>query len=221
MLFRSDRWALTFNVIDSGIGFVHQEQGELYQHFFQVDGSMTRSYGGLGIGLAICRRLVELLGGQLTHHSQPGEGSQFQLLLMLDSPLQPPSAVAARNSHECVVLLVEDNSADCRVLRGMLLKLGYRLISVDSGESAVAALRRERVDALIVGCPVTLVEDASGGRQLFSLADCAQLPVMALFDTQAQAQQVCEQVDGISDEWIKPLRFEEVQRTLRQRLLMG
>ena len=215
------RWALTFNVIDSGIGFVHQEQGELYQHFFQVDGSMTRSYGGLGIGLAICRRLVELLGGQLTHHSQPGEGSQFQLLLMLDSPIQLPSAVAARNSHECVVLLVEDNSADCRVLRGMLLKLGYRLISVDSGESAVAALRRERVDALIVGCPVTLVEDASGGRQLFSLADCAQLPVMALFDTQAQAQQVCEQVDGISDEWIKPLRIEEVQRTLRQRLLMG
>ena len=48
------RWALAFNVIDSGIGFVHQEEAELYQHFFQVDGSMTREYGGLGIGLAIC-----------------------------------------------------------------------------------------------------------------------------------------------------------------------
>ena len=215
------RWALTFNVIDSGIGFVHQEQGELYQHFFQVDGSMTRSYGGLGIGLAICRRLVELLGGQLTHHSQPGKGSQFQLLLMLASPIQPPSAVAARSSHECVILLVEDNSADSRVLRGMLLKLGYRLINADSGESAVAALRRERVDAVIVGCPVNLVTQASAGRQLFSLAHCAQLPVMALFDSQAQAQQVREQVDGISDYWVRPLRFEEVQRTLRQRLLMG
>ena len=182
---------------------------------------MTRSYGGLGIGLAICRRLVELLGGQLTHHSQPGKGSQFQLLLMLDSPVEPPSAVAVRNAHECVILLVEDNSADCRVLRGMLLKLGYRIINVDSGEAAISALRRERVDALIVGCPVNLVEDATGGRQLLSLADCAQLPVMALFDSQAQAQQVREQVDGISDDWIKPLRFEEVQRTLQQRLLMG
>ena len=215
------RWALTFNVIDSGIGFVHQEQGELYQHFFQVDGSMTRSYGGLGIGLAICRRLVELLGGQLTHQSQPSKGSEFQLLLLLDSPVELPSEVATRDPQDCVILLVEDNSADCRVLRGMLLKLGYRLINVDSGEAAVTALRREHVDAVIVGCPVNPVAQTSGGRQLFSLADCAQLPVMAIFDSQAHAQQVREQVDGIRDYWIKPLRFEEVQRTLEQRLLMG
>ena len=215
------RWALTFNVIDSGIGFVHQEQGELYQHFFQVDGSMTRSYGGLGIGLAICRRLVELLGGQLTHQSQPSKGSEFQLLLLLDSPVELPSEVATRDPQDCVILLVEDNSADCRVLRGMLLKLGYRLINVDSGEAAVTALRREHVDAVIVGCPVNPVAQTSAGRQLFSLADCAQLPVMAIFDSQAHAQQVREQVDGISDYWIKPLRFEEVQRTLEQRLLMG
>ena len=215
------RWALTFNVIDSGIGFVHQEQGELYQHFFQVDGSMTRSYGGLGIGLAICRRLVELLGGQLTHQSQPSKGSEFQLLLLLDSPVELPSEVATRDPQDCVILLVEDNSADCRVLRGMLLKLGYRLINVDSGEAAVTALRREHVDAVIVGCPVNPVAQTSAGRQLLSLADCAQLPVMAIFDSQAHAQQVREQVDGISDYWIKPLRFEEVQRTLEQRLLMG
>lgn len=215
------RWALTFNVIDSGIGFVHQEQGELYQHFFQVDGSMTRSYGGLGIGLAICRRLVELLGGQLTHQSQPSKGSEFQLLLLLNSPVELPSEVATRDPQDCVILLVEDNSADCRVLRGMLLKLGYRLINVDSGEAAVTALRREHVDAVIVGCPVNPVAQTSAGRQLFSLADCAQLPVMAIFDSQAHAQQVREQVDGISDYWIKPLRFEEVQRALEQRLLMG
>ena len=49
---------------------------------------MTREYGGLGIGLAICRRLVELLGGRLTHHSQPGQGSQFQLLLELEPSVQ-------------------------------------------------------------------------------------------------------------------------------------
>ena len=127
----------------------------------------------------------------------------------------------AKSAHEYVILLVEDNSADCRVLRGMLLKLGYRLINVDSSESAMDALRRERVDAVIIGCPINRVIEASGGKQLFSLAHCAQLPVMAIFDSHAQAQLVREEVDGVSEYWIKPLRFEEVQRTLQQRLLMG
>ncbi len=80
------RWTLVFDVIDTGIGFVHQEGAMLYQHFFQVDGSMTREYGGLGIGLAICRQVVELLGGHLTHYSELGLGSQFRFSLDLEAP---------------------------------------------------------------------------------------------------------------------------------------
>ena len=69
---------LSVVVSDSGIGFAHVE-GDLYQRFHQLDGSMTRKYGGLGIGLAICRHLVDLLGGSLSHESQPGVGSRFRL----------------------------------------------------------------------------------------------------------------------------------------------
>ncbi|PGP56454.1 hybrid sensor histidine kinase/response regulator, partial [Bacillus cereus] len=55
------RMAMTFAVIDTGIGFVNLDEASLYQRFFQLDGSMTREYGGLGVGLAICRQLVDLL----------------------------------------------------------------------------------------------------------------------------------------------------------------
>ena len=223
----SGRWALAFNVIDSGIGFVHQEEGELYQHFFQVDGSMTRQYGGLGIGLAICRRLVELLGGRLTHHSQPGQGSQFQLLLELESLLQvpqpPPESTVTpefcRAPNECVVLLVESSDANPVAVRGMLLKMGYRVLGADNGQAAVEALRRERVDAVLLACPLTQVSGASMGNQLLTLSACAQLPVLALFESQAEAQKAREQVDGITDFLIKPLRFEDLERALSQRLL--
>ena len=217
------RWALAFNVIDSGIGFVHIEEAELYQNFFQVDGSMTRSYGGLGIGLAICRRLVELLGGRLTHHSQPGQGSQFQLLLELESPLESsqPGEGRSRTPDECVVLLVEDSSPGQVVLRGMLLKMGYRVLSVDNGVDAIDILRRERVDAVVLGCPFSQVSGASMGSQLLTLAACAKLPVLALFDSETEARQARQQVDGITDYLLKPVRYEAVQQALARRLLTG
>ena len=217
------RWALAFNVIDSGIGFVHIEEAELYQNFFQVDGSMTRSYGGLGIGLAICRRLVELLGGRLTHHSQPGQGSQFQLLLELESPLESsqPGEGRSRRPDECVVLLVEDSSPGQVVLRGMLLKMGYRVLSVDNGVDAIDILRRERVDAVVLGCPFSQVSGASMGSQLLTLAACAKLAVLALFDSETEARQARQQVDGITDYLLKPVRYEAVQQALARRLLTG
>ncbi|HEX8596326.1 MAG TPA: sensor histidine kinase [Pseudomonas sp.] len=70
-------------VVDSGIGFTRLNESAPYQRFFQIDGSMTREHGGLGIGLAICAQLIELQGGQLSHRSEPGQGSCFTLSVPL------------------------------------------------------------------------------------------------------------------------------------------
>lgn len=84
----ADQLWLQVVVADTGIGFDHLDDATLYKQFFQVDGSMTRQYGGLGIGLAICRKLIELQGGSLGHVSEPGKGSRFTLSvgLRLGSP---------------------------------------------------------------------------------------------------------------------------------------
>lgn len=82
-LYDGDRFGLSIEVMDTGIGFSPLDEARLYQHFFQIDGSMTREHGGLGIGLAICRKLVELQGGTLGHESEPGKGSRFTLNLPL------------------------------------------------------------------------------------------------------------------------------------------
>ncbi|MDC0690860.1 7TM diverse intracellular signaling domain-containing protein [Mitsuaria sp. RG] len=91
-----DSLALSLTVSDSGIGFDDLDQAVLYQRFFQMDGSMTRRYGGLGIGLSICRQLGELIGAQLSHESTPGLGSRFELTLALAvAQVQVPPARAA------------------------------------------------------------------------------------------------------------------------------
>jgi len=87
---------LLIEVLDSGIGFQRLDEATLYQRFFQVDGSMTREYGGLGIGLAICRQMIELLGGRLSHRSVPGQGSCFALNIQMglaDVPTGRPMPV--------------------------------------------------------------------------------------------------------------------------------
>ena len=87
---------LNIEVIDSGIGFSAADQAFLYHQFRQVDGSMTRRYGGLGIGLAISRGLIEVLGGQLDQHSRPGLGSRFCIRVRL--ALSPPAVRSAASS---------------------------------------------------------------------------------------------------------------------------
>ncbi|WP_339471393.1 hybrid sensor histidine kinase/response regulator [Pseudomonas sp. EL_65y_Pfl1_R83] len=211
---------LSFIVTDTGIGFAFLDEATLYQRFFQLDGSTTREYGGMGIGLAICRQLIELLGGRLTHHSEPSKGSRFQLELEVEvSPVPPefkPMPGRQRAPQECAVLLVDDNSVGQLVVRGMLLKLGYRVKSVDSGPNALAALQGEDFDAVLLDLP-------EGGFslccQIRALPGCGELPVIAVSTSlNVSEREHCHGV-GISDRLVKPVRFEALQAVLQRRLL--
>ena len=210
---------LSFIVTDTGIGFAFLDEATLYQRFFQLDGSTTREYGGLGIGLAICRQLIELLGGRLTHHSEPRKGSRFQLELAV-TPLQPeprPASPAhARTPAQCAVLLVDDNSVGQLVVRGMLLKLGYRVKTVDSGPAALTALQGETFDAVLLDIP-------EGGFslccQIRALPGCGELPVIALSTTlNVSERERCHGI-GITERLVKPVRFDALQALLERRLL--
>lgn len=81
---RPSGYMLDVTVIDTGVGFECPGDDSLYQYFRQLDGSMTRQHGGLGIGLSLCRQLVDLQGGTIAYHSEPGRGSRFQVRLPLE-----------------------------------------------------------------------------------------------------------------------------------------
>ncbi|MGE8187269.1 7TM diverse intracellular signaling domain-containing protein [Pseudomonas sp. NPDC086278] len=218
------RLPLTFAVIDTGIGFTDLGEATLYQRFFQLDGSMTREYGGLGVGLAICRQLVELLGGRLTHRSEPGSGSRFQLDVEFDVPAseRPPVPLMNRDiarmrlPQDCSVLLVDDNSVNQLVMRGMLLKLGFRVRSADSGRSALDQLQRESFDAVLLDCQVPPLDGRSLCCQIRDLPGCAELPVFVVAHSADRDR--CPTGDLI-DYLNKPVKFEDLQAALYRRVL--
>ena len=212
---------LSFIVTDTGIGFAFLDEATLYQRFFQLDGSMTREYGGLGIGLAICRQLIELVGGRLTHHSEPRKGSRFQLEVdVKPMPPEPKPAAqslpAQRAPQDCTVLLVDDNSVVQLAVRGMLLKLGYRVKAVDGGPAALTALQESRFDAVVLDVP-------EGGFslccQIRALPGCGELPVIGMSTAlNVTDRERCHGI-GMSEHLAKPVRFEALQAALERLVL--
>ncbi|WP_191486316.1 hybrid sensor histidine kinase/response regulator [Pseudomonas sp. FEN] len=218
-----EQWALSFAVIDSGIGFVDLDEATLYQRFFQLDGSMTREYGGLGIGLAICRQLIDLLGGRLTHQSEPGMGSRFQLEVVVKAliprTVRPAALAVARHPSECTLLLVDDNSVSQLVVRGMLLKLGYRVFTASDARAALDVLHGQVVDGLLLDCPAQPADAVLLCRQLRALPGGAEWLILALVSsTDARERERCLAA-GVTDTLAKPVRFDELKHLLALRLL--
>ncbi|WP_242206949.1 MULTISPECIES: hybrid sensor histidine kinase/response regulator [unclassified Pseudomonas] len=217
-----NRLALSFAVIDTGIGFTDLGEATMYQRFFQLDGSMTREYGGLGVGLAICRQLVELLGGKLTHRSEPGSGSRFQLDVEFELPVVEPASIPApsrnfvRAPQDCTVLLVDDNSVNQLVMRGMLLKLGFRVRSADNGAAALDCLQRATFDAVLIDCQLPAHDGASLCCQIHALPGCTNLPVFML--ALSADRELC--ATGAPVDYLnKPVKFEDLQSALERRVL--
>ncbi|MCE5362281.1 hybrid sensor histidine kinase/response regulator [Pseudomonas anguilliseptica] len=224
----SDTLPLCIEVIDSGAGFVVPADGKLYQRFQQLDGSMTREYGGLGIGLAICRQLVDLLGGNLSHQSQPGQGSCFRLELPLALPVQlaapaqlPPKVTgpALRQPGQCTVLIVEDNAINQLVTRGMLLKLGYQVRTADNGSEALDVLRNEAVDAVLLDCQMPVMDGFATCRALRNLPGCEALPVLAITAHSHSGDRERCLAAGMSDYLAKPVKFEQLRNLLHDWVL--
>ncbi len=144
-------------VTDTGIGITAEQQQRLFRPFSQAEGSTTRRFGGTGLGLVICRRLAELMGGQVTMESTPGSGTSMRLLLSLPegevanlevpdeaapppASFQPralPSVEQARVEHS-LILLVDDHPTNRLVVARQLALAGYACQTAEDGIDALS-----------------------------------------------------------------------------------
>jgi two-component system sensor histidine kinase/response regulator len=134
---------LHFIVKDTGVGIPAEKQEKIFEAFSQADGSMARRYGGTGLGLTICTRLVTVMGGAIWVESQPGEGSTFHFTLRLvvqDTPSPRSEPLQPEQLRDLHALIVDDNFTNRRVLNGMLTRWGMKPTAVEGGRAALQAL---------------------------------------------------------------------------------
>ncbi|MGE4470654.1 MAG: response regulator [Desulfovibrio sp.] len=136
---KGDTVVLEFTVRDTGIGITPEQAGHLFKPFSQADGSISRQFGGTGLGLTICKRIVELMGGTMSLSSRPGHGSQFsfQIPLRQSKGEAKPYLDSPTEMRNLRVLAVDDNNISRIVLKKMLTAFEFR---VDTAEDAMEAL---------------------------------------------------------------------------------
>jgi signal transduction histidine kinase/DNA-binding response OmpR family regulator len=138
-----DSVRLHFAVRDTGVGIPASKQSKIFEAFSQADGSMARVYGGSGLGLTICTRLVGLMNGRIWVESELGKGSTFHLLISLGvqrGPALRPSHLEPAKLRDLHALIVDDNFTNRRVLHGILTRWGMKPTAVDGGRAALQAI---------------------------------------------------------------------------------
>jgi two-component system sensor histidine kinase/response regulator len=146
---------LRFAVRDTGIGIPEAEREAIFHPFSQADLSMSRKYGGTGLGLTIAQRLVAMMGGRLAVESEVGKGSEFSFAL--EFPVEvtlpaPVSAPDAKRLHGLRILVVDDNQSNRRIVREMLATAGVEVDEAADADGGLEAVRR----AAQAGAPYAL-----------------------------------------------------------------
>lgn len=160
---------IEFRVSDTGIGIPTDRIEDIFRPFSQVDSSSTRQYGGAGLGLAICKSLVELMGGWIKVESIPGKGSTFIFeipLLRTDTPAARPEALPSSSAVSLKILVVEDIEVNLLLALRMLEELGYHADTARDGQECLEKVASQTYDLILMDLLMPRTDGLSAAREI-------------------------------------------------------
>ncbi|MDP1823696.1 MAG: ATP-binding protein [Archangium sp.] len=207
---------LSFSVQDTGIGIAPEVMARLFTVFEQADASTTRRFGGTGLGLALARQLVALMGGQLQVESTEGRGSRFHFTLPLPEEAKAePATPAAPERAAPRVLVVDDNPINLRVATSLVRKAGYEADAVSTGGEALSAARATTYVAVLMDCHMPEMDGFETTERIRALpAPYGGVPIIALTASTSEEDLVAAIRSGMNEVLAKPVSLETLQRVL-------
>ncbi|MFK7743327.1 MAG: response regulator [Planctomycetota bacterium] len=222
-------------VSDEGIGIEPQEIDRLFEDFVQVDSSARRKFEGAGLGLAISRRLIESMGGQIGATSTFGAGSTFwftlpagQAAVASKEPVERPAVAARGDSEKPIpaqgnarrVLLVEDNPINLRLATAILERVGFEIDTATDGEIAVEKYRAHSYDVILMDCLMPDVDGFEATRRIreHERTSGAKVPIIALTANAMPEDRRACLAAGMDDFVSKPFSRDEILGAIARRI---
>ena len=222
-----DEQHLHFTVEDNGIGISSEHLSHIFQPFSQADVSTTRRYGGTGLGLNICKRLVELMGGKIGVHSRPKQGSSFWFTLPLPPIEKEEEELLEKTKFDTLepsyadqtyqVLVVEDNPINQVVVKAELEILGLHVTLANNGREAIEIYQRQTFNVVLMDCEMPVLDGFEATRLIREQEQqqCKpHIPVIALTaNAISGSEQRCLQA-GMDAYLSKPFNSQQLKQAI-------
>ncbi|PCK32977.1 MHYT domain-containing protein [Pseudoalteromonas piscicida] len=213
---------LLFKVADTGIGIASDRLDSIFKPFEQADGSMSRRFGGTGLGTTISRQLVELMGGKIWAHSELGKGSTFYFTV----PLQKIAAfTVAQDMHvtlpPLVILVADDIPQNTELLTLLLSKQGHTIDIANDGLKAIEKAKSQQYDLILMDIHMPDCDGLEATRAIRAFEQNAgrpETPIIALTASVLGEDRAAAKAAGMAAFASKPVVIEDLTRTIAETL---
>jgi signal transduction histidine kinase/ligand-binding sensor domain-containing protein/CheY-like chemotaxis protein len=215
---------LGFEVKDTGIGIPPDKANRLFKAFSQVDPSITRKYGGTGLGLVICDKLINLMGGRIQVKSELGKGSVFSFSIHARIPLRPAAVEAGDRKplpgklsqrYPLDILVAEDNPINQQLALMILTKMGYTPEMVWNGREVLDKLQEKKFDLIFMDIQMPEMDGLEATRMIRKGAE-PQPVIIAMTANAMQGDQEECLAQGMNDYLPKPVKLDELVSMLEK-----
>ena len=216
---RTHDYSVRFIISDTGPGIAPERLDLTFNQRTLFEGSHTRHYGRVGVGLPVCRRIVELMGGSMHYSHAPDHGSILTVLIPLcraheamqtERQVETPAA-----DLQTTVLVVEDNKVNQMVLKGFLQRLHCRVLMAANGREAIDLVARENIDVILMDCEMPVLDGFEATRLIRQMPPPLNaIPIIAVTaNAHDSDRRRCLQA-GMNDYLKKPVDFDTIRRRI-------
>ncbi len=211
-----------FSVKDNGIGMTKEFVGHIFDMFSREYSSTVSGIQGTGLGMAIAKNIVDMMGGDMQVESEEGKGSMFTVTLNLCLASEPVKEEEKKKSYDYSgkhVLLVEDNELNREIATSILEETGMSVDSVEDGDIAVAAISKEpagRYDLILMDVQMPRMDGYTATREIRTLSDDkkANIPIVAVTANVFEEDRKKAIESGMNGHIIKPISIEEIAKVM-------